>query len=156
MNAAASNPLKKTLASASSSGGTSLVVVIASRVDKVDRGAMQRHHLTKVAVMKGVYGMKSNLVASTDRTPLDYHHVVCVQEQWCGFFPGGRPISDSNRLPIPERRTWPKGSTSPFRGGNVPSEECSFGNDDNRRIVTRKSILVERTHFVDVERAFGN
>jgi len=24
---------------------------------EVDRGAMQRHHLTKVTVMKGVYGM---------------------------------------------------------------------------------------------------
>ena len=32
----------------------------------------------------------------------------------------------------------------------------SFGNDDNRRIVTRKSMFDERTHFLYVEGAFGN
>ena len=33
---------------------------------------------------------------------------------------------------------------------------CSFGNDDNWRIVARKSMFDERTHFIDVEGALGN
>ena len=33
--------------------------------------------------------------------------------------------------------------------------KCSFGYDDDRRIVTRKSMFDERTHFLDVERTFG-
>jgi hypothetical protein len=34
--------------------------------------------------------------------------------------------------------------------------KCSFGNDDDRRIVTRKSVLDERAHFIDVEGSFGD
>ena len=43
----------------------------------------------------------------------------------------------------------------PRRQGTL-QRNCSFGNDDNRRIVTRKSMFDERTHFLDVEGAFGN
>ena len=34
--------------------------------------------------------------------------------------------------------------------------KCSFGDDDDRGIVARKSTFDERTHLVDVERAFGD
>jgi hypothetical protein len=34
--------------------------------------------------------------------------------------------------------------------------KCSLGDDDNRRIVTRKSTFDERAHFLDVEGTFGD
>ncbi len=34
--------------------------------------------------------------------------------------------------------------------------KCPFGNNDDRRIVTRKSTFDECAHFVDVKRTFGN
>ena len=85
---------------------------------------MQRHHLTKVAVMKGVYGMQPK---SRGEHPIERcwapPRCTCPRTVVRASFPVRWAISDSNRFPIPESRTWPKGSTSPSRGGNVPSRE---------------------------------
>ena len=63
-----------------------------------------------------------NLVASTRSNAVGLPpRWTCPSTVVRASFPVRWAISDSNRFPIPERRTWPNGSTSPSRGGNVPS-----------------------------------
>ncbi len=44
---------------------------------------------------------------------------------------------------------------TPPRWQRTLQGKCPFCHDDNRRIVTRKSMFDEATHFLDVERTFG-
>ena len=56
---------------------------------EVDRGAMQRHHLTKVAFMKGVYGMQSK---SCGQHPIERRRATTTlyvsKNSGAGFLPG--------------------------------------------------------------------
>ena len=117
---------------------------------------MQRHHLTKVAVMKGVYGMKSK---SCGKHAIKRRRATAPlyvsKNSGSGFFPGAlgdlglQQISNPGKTHMAERIHF----TSPWRQRTL-QRNGSFGNNDDRRIVTRKSMFDERTHFLDMERAF--
>src|SRR5580704_7579394 len=111
-----------------------------------------------MTVVKGIYGMEPK---SRGKHPIKSCWAAATlyvsKNSGSGFFSralgdlGLQQVSNTREAHVAEGIHF----TTP-RWQRTLQRNCSFGNDDNRRIVTRKSMFDEGAHLIDVEWAFGD